>query len=178
MNTFKYLVLAAFVAAFALAPVAPASAVQTNVAVVDVQKILSTSEPGKAAAAHMKEVQQVLQKGMNDFLAMQKDTKAPEVQKAIADAQQVLNRQFNLEQQATNRVLEAELRAAAAAWLRKNRSYKMVINKDLLLASSGTVEFTTGVLKEMNLRKPKFPDLPKVTINRPEPKNDQPQNQK
>lgn len=167
MNTLKYLLLAAFAAVFALAPAAPA-AVQTNVAVVDVQKILSTSAPGKAAAAHMKEVQEVLQKGMNDFLAIHKNNNAPEVQQAIAEARQVLNRQLALEQQATNSVLETELKAASAAWLSKNKSYKMVINKDLLLASSASVEFTTGVLKEMNLRKPKFPDLPKVTINRPE----------
>lgn len=174
MITLKYLLLAAFAAVFALAPAAPAAAVQTNVAVVDVQKILSTSEPGKAAAVHMKEVQEVLQKGMNDFLAIHTNNNAPEVQQTIAEARQVLNRRLALEQQATNSVLETELKAAAAAWLSKNKSYKMVINKDLLLASSASVEFTTGVLKEMNLRKPKFPDLPKVTINRPEAPN-QPQ---
>lgn len=44
----------------------------------------------------------------------------------------------------------------------------MVVSKQLLLGNVPSVDFTSAIMTEMNRRNPKFPDLPKVTINRPQ----------
>ena len=148
-----------------------AAAFAADYGVIDVQKIFNESAPGKAAAAHMQEVQKILQKGMDDVIAMHKGQEnTPQAQQAIAEAQQLLNRQLAVEQQATNAVMERELREAVSAWLKANKNKtKMILSKQLTLGSTGDIEFTAGVMKEMNKRKPTFPALPKVTINRPAP---------
>ena len=165
MKKFKFAVILS-VLTFGLA----AAAFAADYGVIDVQKIFNESAPGKAAAAHMQEVQKILQKGMDDVLAMHKGQEnTPQAQQAIAEAQQLLNRQLAVEQQATNAVMERELRAAVSEWLKANRKTKMILSKQLTLGSTGDIEYTAGVMKEMNKRKPTFPALPKVTINRPAP---------
>ena len=108
---------------------------------------------------------------MDDVIAMHKGQEnTPQAQQAIAEAQQLLNRQLAVEQQATNAVMERELRAAVSEWLKANKNKtKMILSKQLTLGSTGDIEFTASVMKEMNKRKPTFPALPKVTINRPAP---------
>ena len=147
------------------------AAFAADYAVVDVQKVMTDSEPGKAAVAHMQEVQKVLQQGMNDLIALHKGKEnTPEAQQAIAQGQQVLNRQLQVEQQATAAVMQNELNDVITAWRKKNSRTLMVINKQILLDSAPSVEITNAIMKEMNRRKPKFPDLPKVSITRPEKK--------
>ena len=166
MKKFKFV---SIVAALVLA-LSACAAFAADYGVVDVQKIFRDSAPGKAAAAHMQEVQKILQKGMDDVLAMHKGQEnTPQAQQAIAEAQQLLNRQLAVEQQATNAVMERELREAVSAWLKTNKKTKMILSKQLTLGNTGDIDFTTGVMKEMNKRKPTFPALPKVTINRPAP---------
>lgn len=117
----------------------------------------------------MQEVQKILQKGMDDVIALHKGREnTPEAQRAIAEAQQLLNRQLDVERQAANAVVENELRAAVSAWLAKNKRFTMVVSKQLLLGNVPSVDFTSAIMTEMNRRNPKFPDLPKVTINRPQ----------
>lgn len=166
MKKFKFV---SIVAALVLA-LSACAAFAADYGVVDVQKIFAESAPGKAAAAHMQEVQKILQKGMDDVIAMHKGQEnTPQAQQAIAEAQQLLNRQLAVEQQATNAVLEQELRAAVDAWLKSHKRIQMILSKQLTLGAAGGIEFTTGIMQEMNKRKPKFPALPKVTINRPAP---------
>ncbi len=45
----------------------------------------------------------------------------------------------------------------------------MVIGKHQTLGNTGIVDFTSSVMTEMNKRRAKFPDLPKVTVNKPAP---------
>ena len=166
MKKFKFVAFAAVL----VMGLSACAAFAADYGVIDVQKIFRESAPGKAAVTHMQEVQKILQKGMDDVLAMHKGQEnTPQAQQAIAEAQQLLNRQLAVEQQATNAVLEQELRAAVAEWLKANKRIKMILSKQLTLGSTGDIEFTAGVMKEMNKRKPKFPALPKVTINRPAP---------
>lgn len=156
--------------ATALLALFAASAFAADYGVVDVQAIYTRSEPGKAAAAHMAEVHKILQKGMDDVLALHKGHEnTPESKRAIAEAQQLLNRQLNVEQQAVNAVLDKELRAACEEWLNSHKKIQLLISKQLTLASRGMVDFTAGVMEEMNKRTPKFPALPKVTINQNPP---------
>ena len=156
-------VLAAAVTAFAAV-----AAFAADYGVVDVQKIYADSKPGKAAEAHMKEVRKVLQKGMDDVIKIQKGKEnTPEGRRAITEAQQLLNRQLQIEQQAVIAVLDRELRAACENWLKANKKTMMLLPKQLTLAAANSVDVTAGVTKEMDKRKPKFPELPKVTINKP-----------
>lgn len=158
-------------AAAAMTLLMSAAAFAGNHGVVNVQKVYAESKTGKAAAEHMKSVQKVLQKGMDEVILLQKGKeKTPEGQRAILEAQQLLNRQLAVEQQAVNAILEKELRAACDAWLKAHKTYSLLLPEHLALASTPAVEFTKGVTAEMNKRPvPRFPDLPKVTVNKPQP---------
>ncbi len=146
-----------------------ATAMAADYAIVDVQKIFNESKPGKAGIEHMKKVQEVLQKAMNEIIELNKGKEnTPEGQRAVESARQVLNRQMAIEQQAVNGVLEKELRSVASDWLKKNSKYMIVLPKQQVLGNAAGVDFTSSMMTEMNKRKVTFPDLPKVNINKPE----------
>ncbi len=147
-----------------------ASAVMAaDYAVIDVQKIFNESKPGKAGIDHMKKVQEVLQKAMDEIIELNKGKEnTPEGQRAIESARQLLNRQMAIEQQAVNAILEKELRAVSSDWLKKNTKYMMVLPKQQVLGNAAGVDFSSAFMTEMNKRKVTFPDLPKVNINKPE----------
>ncbi|MBQ9422871.1 MAG: hypothetical protein IJU32_04775 [Pyramidobacter sp.] len=116
----------------------------------------------------MQQVQQSLQKGMNDVLALHRGQEyTPQAQQAVAETQQALNRQLEVERQAVNSILENELQAAASEWLRSSKKAVILFPRHLAIASLDSADYTSEVMKEMNRRKPVFPEVPKVTINRP-----------
>ncbi|MDY3868768.1 MAG: OmpH family outer membrane protein [Pyramidobacter sp.] len=157
-----------FLAVLAAGVLSVSAAFAADWAVLDVQKITAESAPGKAAAAHIQAVQKVLQKGMDDVIAMYKGKEnTPEARQAIADAQNLLNRQLQIEQQAALNVVQKEITDAVKAWRKKNPRTLMVINKQLLIDSAPSVEITNTIMKQLRSSKPKFPDLPKVTIGQP-----------
>ncbi len=145
------------------------AAMAADYAVVDVQKIFTESTPGKAGIEHMKKVQEVLQKAMDEIITLNKGQEnTPDGQRAIEGARQVLNRQMAIEQQAVNAALEKELRTVTSDWLKKNTKFMMVVSRQQILGNAAGVDFTSAFLTEMNKRTVTFPDLPKVNINKPE----------
>lgn len=156
--------------AFAIMGVSVTGALATEVAVVDTDKILAESLPGRAGQQHLEEVQKVLQKGYDDLTAMYRGREnTPEAQAAIAQGQAALQQQMLVERNAVIAVLQNELMQATEAWRKKNTKIHMVISKNLLLASDPKMDVTKAVMLEMNKRTPKFADLPTVTVNKPLP---------
>ena len=64
--------------------VAAGTAPATEIAVVDAERILAQSTPGKKGQEHLNEVQKVLQKGYNDLVALYRGREnSPEAQEII-----------------------------------------------------------------------------------------------
>lgn len=146
------------------------TAFATEIAVVDAERILTQSVPGKKGQEHLNEVQKVLQKGYNDLLALYRGREnTPEAQNAIRQGQAALEQQMAVERNAVLAVLQSELMAAADAWRKKNPKFHAVLSKQLFLSADAKIDFTSAVMKEMNRRTPKFADLPTVTVNKPAP---------
>ena len=147
-----------------------AAASATEIAVVDTEKLLSQSEPGKQGQAHLGAVQKVLQKGYDDLRALYRGQgNTAEAQNAIAQGRAALERQMEVERSAVMAALQSELMASVEAWRKKNPKFHAVIARQLLLDAAPKLDVTSAVMKEMNRRKPKFAALPTVTVNKPEP---------
>ena len=146
-----------------------AAAFATEIAVVDTEKLLVQSEPGKLGQAHLEAVQKVLQKGYNDLLALYRGQEnTAEAQNAVAQGQAALERQMEVERAAVTSVLQSELMASVEAWRKKNPKFHAVMARQLLLDAAPRLDVTDAVMKEMNRRKPKFAALPTVTVKKPE----------
>lgn len=151
-----------------LLPMMSGVANATEIAVVDVNKILADSNPSKEGQTHLQKVQEILQKGLNDVLELYKGKEnTPEAQQDVAQAYNALNQQMAIEQQAVRQVLEQLLVEASKEWRAKNTKYDVVMNSALLLDHNTKLDVTAAVLKIYNTKKPTFPDLPQVTVNKP-----------
>lgn len=150
--------------------VAAGTAPATEIAVVDAERILAQSTPGKNGQEHLNEVQKVLQKGYNDLVALYRGREnSPEAQEIIRQGQAALEQQMAVERNAVLAVLQSELMAATEAWQKKNPKVQAVVSRQLLLGAVPKLDVTSAVMKEMNKRTPKFAALPTVTVNKPAP---------
>lgn len=150
--------------------VAAGTAPATEIAVVDAERILAQSTPGKKGQEHLNEVQKVLQKGYNDLVALYRGREnSPEAQEIIRQGQAALEQQMAVERNAVLAVLQSELMAATEAWQKKNPKVQAVVSRQLLLGADSKLDVTSAVMKEMNKRTPKFAALPTVTVNKPAP---------
>ncbi|MCI7404297.1 MULTISPECIES: OmpH family outer membrane protein [unclassified Pyramidobacter] len=149
---------------------AAGTAPATEIAVVDAERILAQSTPGKKGQEHLNEVQKVLQKGYNDLVALYRGREnSPEAQEIIRQGQAALEQQMAVERNAVLAVLQSELMAATEAWQKKNPKIQAVVSRQLLLGAVPKLDVTSAVMKEMNKRTPKFAALPTVTVNKPAP---------
>ncbi len=160
--------LALVVAALSAVCLASA-AVAGPVAVVNVDKILSESKAAKAGQAHLVEAQKILQGAYDKLAEMYKGKEqTDEAKKVLAQAEYTLNQQMDRERAAVNSVLSQQLSVAVNQWYKKNSSkYDIVLSSRLVLAFSNTVNITPDILKIVDSYTPKFPELPKVTVNPP-----------
>ena len=150
--------------------VAAGTAPATEIAVVDTERLLTQSLPGKKGQEHLSEVQKVLQKGYNDLVALYRGREnSPEAQDIIRQGQAALEQQMAVERNAALAVLQSELAAATEAWRKKNPRIQAVVSRQLLLGADSKLDVTNAVIKEMKKRTPKFADLPTVTVNKPAP---------
>lgn len=139
-----------------------------NLAVVDVNRILVESVPGKAGEQHLQKVQEILQKGLEDVQKLYKGKEnTAEAQRALREAYAALERQMVVERQAVLQVLGGLLDKAVKDWRAANKKYLAVINSQMLLDADKSLDVTAAVMKEMDRAKPVFPDLPQVTVTPP-----------
>lgn len=144
-------------------------AAATEIAVIDAAQIFENSEPFKAGEEHLKRVQDILQKGMNDLQEIYKGKEnTPEAQQDIAQAYNALNQQMAIERQAVQNVLNELLIESVKEWRAKNTKFDIVLNSQIILDyNASKIDVSKAVEKIFNTKKPKFADLPQVTINQP-----------
>ena len=139
-----------------------------RLAVVDVDRILRESAPGKAAEAHLEQVRGILQKGMDEFRELYKGKEdTAEAQAELRQAQAALERQFAAERLAVQQVLAPHLEKVVRAWFAANAQRTKahaVVPASALFAYSPDMNITDAIMGEMNKEKPTFPTLPSVTV--------------
>lgn len=161
--------LCASVLAFALSfAFVPASYAIDGLAVVDTNRILSESQPGKAGEAHLNKVRNVLQKGLDDLQKIYKGKeKTAEAQNAIRQGYMAVEQQLASERQAVLQILSKALDTAVQEWRKGNKKVQAVVSKQMLLDNDAEIDVTNAVMKEMDKQKPTFPPLPNVQLTPP-----------
>ena len=144
----------------------PQMAFSAGVYVVDVEKVFSQSETARAGQEHLSEARRALEKGYDDLRAAYYNQPEDVRQKALNEGAQALNRQLAIESQAVNAVVAKRMNEEISAW-------RKVKKADLILPKQGALDFAEGaditneIIAAMDKVKPKFSDLPVITIKNP-----------
>ncbi len=142
-----------------------------KICVVDVARVFAESKPAAAAREHLNAVQGTLKKGLDDVVDLYKNSVAsPEAQNAIAQARNLLQQQMNVEQQAADAVVRKVVVEAIDAWKEKNSDVELILNRQQIMFCAPELDVTAAVMEIVDTKTAKFPDLPKVSITRPEKK--------
>ena len=117
---------------------------------VDMQRLMTESEPAKQASEHLGEVRAVLQK---------------EQQEAIfANGLAVLNRQMELETRAAAKSVNDIIAEEVGKW-RKSNGVMLVISRSAVIDGDwDSADYTKTILAAVNKRKAAFAALPAVNI--------------
>lgn len=124
--------------------------VQNEIAVVDLGRVITDSEPGKAAQAFVAD----LQKSYNDQLvaAQGKLQKDPKDEKALQEFQVLfgsLQQRFQQEEAAaTNTLLERLIKTVAE--VRDQKGYKVVLRSEAVVAQDKGLDVTSEVMDAFN----------------------------
>ena len=138
-----------------------------KICVVDVARVFAQSQPAEEARKHLTEVQSTLKKGLDDVVDLYKDNVAsPEAQNAIAQARNLLQQQMNVEQQAADAVVRNLLVEVTEAWRNAHEDVDMIVARQQLIFCKPELDITDELIALINEKTPKFPDRPKVSINR------------
>ena len=133
-----------FVSSCNAAPKAP------SVVSVDMQRLMTESEPAKQASEHLKQVRAVLQ--------------------ILANGLAALNRQMELETRAASQVVNRIVVEEISKW-RKTSGVSLVIARSIVIdGDMANADYTKTILAAVNKRKATFAVLPSVNIEKQEGK--------
>ena len=140
-----------------------------RIAVVNVERIFRESAAGKAGEAHIRKVQDILQKGMNDLQAAYRGKEnTPEGAASLREGRAALDRKLATERQAVLQVLTVSLEKAIKDWVStpaaKQRSISVVAPSHAFFFHSPGLDVTDFIIPEMNRARPSFPPLPTVNV--------------
>ena len=140
-----------------------------RIAVVNVERIFRESAAGKAGEAHIRKVQDILQKGMNDLQATYRGKEnTPEGAASLGEGRAALERKLAVERQAVLRALTASLEKAINDWVNtpaaKQRSISVVAPSHAFFFHHPSLDVTDAIMPEMNRARPAFPPLPTVNV--------------
>lgn len=137
-----------------------------SIATINTAKLLNDSAPAKAALKHIEEVAAVLQQGYNDLELHHKERiNMPQTQQLLQDNLAGLQRHLEIEKQDALAVVNALL-VETVKEFRDEEGYELIIGEHLLLAWDNALDITDTLMGIFNKKKPKFADLPKVSIKK------------
>lgn len=166
MRRFFILFAAAVFYAFLASPCAAAPAVVS----VDMQRLVTQSEPGRQATAHLEKVRKVLQKGFDELREAHKKAPEKERNKIYADGLARLNRQMEAERRSALRVVNNVVVEEIEKW-RKNNGVSLVISRSAVITGDFVkADFTNTIMAAVNKRQVKFAALPVVKVTPPKKK--------
>lgn len=138
-----------------------------TIALLDIEKVIAESTPGKAGRAHLDKLDLHFRQGLQQLHENYQQAPAAEQQRVIANAEQMLGQQFGQEERTITEDLKRIILDEAEKWRQKHGA-RMVLPAQLALASAGEVDCTDEVLKAVNQREMRFARLPQLDFLRPE----------
>ena len=129
---------------------------------VDVQKVLTDSKAAKEANAHLKQVQDILQKGLEAYQEELKKSPEDKRQQELRQGLALLQRQLVIEQAAAREVVNKHMQAQIDAWAAAKPGVAVIAKHNLLAAPAADI--TADIITRMDAGTVQFAALPKVTI--------------
>ena len=138
-----------------------------RIALLDVERIIAQSAPGKAGREHLSIIDRRFQQGMEDLHRSYQNAPEEEQQRVFSNAEETLVRQFSVEERGVSDALKKIIYEEAEKW-RKEHSIGAIFPAQLALASSEKqVDCTDEILAAVDRRQITFADLPVLQINQP-----------
>ena len=131
---------------------------------VDMQRLMTESEPAKQASEHLGEVRAVLQKGFEALRETYKNAPKEQQEAIFANGLAVLNRQMELETRAAAKSDNDIIAEEVGKW-RKSNGVMLVISRSAVIDGDwDSADYTKTILAAVNKRKAAFAALPAVNI--------------
>ncbi|ROR06910.1 hypothetical protein [Erwinia sp. JUb26] len=138
-----------------------------KIALLDVERIIAESAPGKAGREHLNIIDRGFQKGMEDLLNSYRNASEEEQQRVMSHAEETLVGQFSVEERRVSDALKKIIYEEAEKW-RKQHDVGAIFPAQLALVSSDRqLDCTDEILATVDQRQITFADLPVLQINQP-----------
>lgn len=139
----------------------PGSSGKASVAVVDMNRLLSESEPGKAGMAFLEGLQKGLQDKLNGIQdRLDKNSEDEEAQRDLQTAYMTFQNRMGKEQQNVAARLYDMLQGVLEDWRSRN-GFGVVVSQDVALAFDRSLDVTDAILAEVNRKTMTFEPLEK-----------------
>lgn len=140
---------------------------QGKIALLNVERIIAESAPGKAGREHLSIIDRRFQKGMDDLHRSYQNAPLEEQQRVFSNAEETLVRQFSVEERGVSDALKKIVYEEAEKW-RKEHNIGVIFPAQLALVSSDKqADCTDEVLAAVDQRQITFAELPVLQINQP-----------
>ena len=177
---YRYLVLVCFLFCLLTACQERGPVKTQKIGVVNINRILVDSEPGRAAAKYMEGLQDSLRNEANELQKkLQKAAEAAEkegdrkedgdseLQKEVQMEYVKLQGKLQSEQQNVNNILNDVVHRVVDSF-RKTNGYSIILFSDVAISFEDAVDVTSGVTNAMNAEKVEFKPLPEPKREAPD----------
>ncbi len=137
-----------------------------SIATVDMDHIMLHSRAAAEGRAHLEEVRKCLEKGYADLQAAWHQASKENYDAVMAEGQRALRNQLQLEEKAALDVVNNLVLEVVREWRKRNKGLVVVARQNLLDADD-SLDITQAIVKGMDARKVKFPQLPEIAISKP-----------
>lgn len=138
-----------------------------RIALLNVERIIAESTPGKAGREHLDIIDQRFQQGLNELHKSYQNAPEEEQRRVFNNAEETLVRQFSVEERGVGDALKKIIHEEAEKW-RQNNNVSAIFPLQLALVSDGKqLDCTDEILAAVNQRQITFAELPELTINQP-----------
>ncbi|MFG1175179.1 hypothetical protein AAFN90_16635 [Erwiniaceae bacterium CAU 1747] len=136
-----------------------------KIVLLDVERIIAQSAPGKAGREHLSIIDQRFQQGMEDLHRSYQNAPEEEQQRVFNNAEETLFRQFSVEERSVSDSLKKIIYEEAEKW-RKAHNVGAILPAQLALVNSDKgLDCTDEILAAVDQRKITFAELPVLQIN-------------
>jgi len=138
-----------------------------RIALLNVERIIAESTPGKAGREHLDIIDRRFQQGLDELHKSYQNAPEEEQRRVFDNAEGTLVRQFSVEERSVSDSLKKIIHEEAEKW-RQNNNVSAIFPLQLALVSDGKqLDSTDEILAAVNQREITFAEFPELTINQP-----------
>lgn len=135
-----------------------------DIFVVDTVRLALETRHAEAARTHLAHVRKTLQQGLNQLVAIHGGAADPAVRRDVARGHAMLERQFAVEKEAAEALLNDALRRAVERW-REKHDAALVLPRNMVLAADATCDVTEEIFPVLEALDIVWPELPEVRVH-------------